>query len=68
MTDLLRVLVSVLGSFTDLLCVLINLVCVLVSVLLYRYLSETLDSPRGKAGFTHLVIRHSCIQVSDETV
>ena len=63
------------GSFTDPLCVLINvlgifadLVRVLVSVLLYKCLSETLDRPRGRVDCTHLVIRHGCIQISDETV
>ena len=60
-TNLLCALANVLDVFTDFLCVL-------VCVLLYRRLSETLESARGRVGYTHLVIRHGGIQVADETV
>ena len=60
-TNLFRALVNALGDFIDLLCVL-------VGVLLYRRLSKTSDSPRGSAGRTYLVICHSSVQISDETV
>ena len=70
----LCVLVNIFGSFANVLRALVDVfgvltdpLCVLVGVLLYRRLSKMLDNPLDSVGYTHLVIHHSNIQVSDGT-